>query len=118
VNIPELFHFETIIYSNDEELLLLFGQILDFSLETFFQTTLGLMVQGLGLIFLMVMSPLSMIFFFVDLILSNIGFSNSYLFPNVDIKNISKKIQIEMLKDGMLLPEILLTLNDMRFKFK
>jgi len=57
---------------------------------------------------------------FSKLILSNISFSNSKIFPNCDMKNIKKKIQISLLMDDgyfNLLPEILGNCEDIHFKF-
>jgi hypothetical protein len=58
---------------------------------------------------------------FCDLVLSNVGFSNSVLFPKVDIQHISLKLQVKMLMNGMyfnLLPQIQATLNDVKFHFQ
>jgi hypothetical protein len=56
-----------------------------------------------------------------DLILNNVQFSNTFLFPKKEIQNISMKLQVKLLMNGMyfnLLPQILPSLNDVRFQFE
>ena len=57
---------------------------------------------------------------FSDLVLSNISFSNSVLFPNQDIQMIKSKLEIVLLLDGKyfkLLPDNLSQCFDINFGF-
>ena len=57
---------------------------------------------------------------FSSLVLNNIGFSNSILFPNMDIQNISKKLQVYLIVNGKyfeLLSDNLSKVNDIKFVF-
>jgi hypothetical protein len=56
-----------------------------------------------------------------DLMLKNVGFCNSELFPNADIQQNSSKLQLEMLMNGFyfkLLPQVSEPLNDIQFHFE
>jgi hypothetical protein len=55
------------------------------------------------------------------LMLNNIGFANTELFPDVDIQMIDNKLQIELLMKGMyfrLLPNVLIKCKDIKFHFQ
>jgi hypothetical protein len=56
-----------------------------------------------------------------DLMLKNVGFCNSELFPNADIQQNSSKLQLKMLMNGFyfkLLPQVSKPLNDIQFHFE
>jgi hypothetical protein len=58
---------------------------------------------------------------FSELVLNNLLFSSSVLFPTVDIQGIFMKLQVEMLLNGMyfkLLPNVSISLCDIKFHFK
>jgi hypothetical protein len=58
---------------------------------------------------------------FSQLLLSNIGFSNSELFPKQDIQGIASKLQVELLLNGKyfrMLPGVLNKCSDLSFQFE
>jgi hypothetical protein len=58
---------------------------------------------------------------FSDLVLSNLGFSNSELFPEIDISDITSKLQVYLLmnkKSFRLLPQVLKKCSDVQFNFE
>jgi hypothetical protein len=58
---------------------------------------------------------------FAKLVLSNIAFANSDLFPQVDILLIENKLQVQLLMNGMyfrLLPNVLYKCSDIHFQFE
>jgi hypothetical protein len=58
---------------------------------------------------------------FSQLVLSNIGFSNSELFPKQDIQGIASKLQVELLLNGKyfrMLPGVLNKCSDLSFQFE
>jgi hypothetical protein len=58
---------------------------------------------------------------FSKLVLNNLSFSQSELFPNNDIQMIKSGLQVELLLDGrnfILLPYFLIKCTDIGFKFK
>jgi hypothetical protein len=58
---------------------------------------------------------------FAKLVLSNVGFANSDLFPQVDILLIESKLQVQLLMNGMyfrLLPNVLNKCSDIHFQFE
>jgi hypothetical protein len=58
---------------------------------------------------------------FSDLLLSNLGFSNSELFPEIDISDITSKLQVYLLmnkKSFRLLPQVLKKCSDVQFNFE
>jgi hypothetical protein len=58
---------------------------------------------------------------FSELVLSNLGYSNYELFPELDITDITKKLQVYLLMNGRnfrLLPCVLQKCSDLKFQFK
>jgi hypothetical protein len=58
---------------------------------------------------------------FSQLMLNDMGFSQSVLFPDKDIRMIKSKLQVDLLLDGknfILLPNVLVKCSDIRFVFK
>jgi hypothetical protein len=58
---------------------------------------------------------------FSKLVLNNLGFANSVLFPDVDIQSIGSKLQVELVIKGKyfrLLPDLLSKCKDVQFHFK
>jgi hypothetical protein len=58
---------------------------------------------------------------FSKLVLNNLGYANSVLFPDVDIQMIESKLQVELVIKGKyfrLLPNVLNKCQDVQFHFK
>jgi hypothetical protein len=58
---------------------------------------------------------------FSQLVLNNMGFSQSKLFPDKDIQMIKSQLQVELLLSGknfILLPNVLMKCSDISFNFK
>jgi hypothetical protein len=58
---------------------------------------------------------------FSELMLNNMGFSQTVLFPDIDIRMIKSKLQVDLLldeKNFILLPNILVKCSDIYFTFK
>jgi hypothetical protein len=58
---------------------------------------------------------------FIELMLNNMDFSQSELFPDKDIRMIKSKLQVKLVLDGknfILLPNVLEKCSDIQFQFK
>jgi hypothetical protein len=58
---------------------------------------------------------------FSELMLNNVSFSQSKLFPEKDIQKVKSKLQVELLFNGknfILLPDLLTNCSDIQFHFK